>query len=36
MEQWVSNKAMSSGSSEIMVANLIEGFEPLIVDYSSM
>jgi hypothetical protein len=36
LEKWFAPNKMASGSSEIMVANMIEGFAPLIVDYSSM
>jgi hypothetical protein len=36
MENWFSDRAMASGSSEIMVANTVEGFSPPIVDYSGL
>jgi hypothetical protein len=36
MAAWFSDRAMSSGSSEVMAANIVDGFAPPIVDYSSM
>lgn len=36
MERWFSDSAMSSGASEIMFANTVEGWAPPLVDYSSM
>jgi len=36
LAQWFSDKAMSTGQSEIMVCNFVAGFDPPIVDYSSM
>jgi hypothetical protein len=36
LAQWFTDRAMANGQSEIMVPNTIDGFAPLIVDYSSM
>jgi hypothetical protein len=36
LAQWFTDKMMARGESEILVCNVVAGFAPLIVDYSSM